>query len=162
MHNPGVIISKAIQRTQYNAGRIMKEAGLSKLPFTTNQIQTWTVLAQDFRTMLLIPLICQDIDKCCHSMIKFLKSRTLGLLQTQRLSEMFSFLNMLLSGTELPSEESWTQWELVTSLPSEMAARLTQITLLPMEWLLHATLARMWRLTLTVISTHALLTTMSS
>ena len=31
MHNPGVIISKAIQRTRYNTGRVMKEAGLSKL-----------------------------------------------------------------------------------------------------------------------------------
>lgn len=30
MHNPGVILSKAIQRTSYNAGRVMKEAGLSK------------------------------------------------------------------------------------------------------------------------------------
>jgi hypothetical protein len=36
MHNPGVIISKAIQRSQYNAGRVMKEAGLSKYPFTIN------------------------------------------------------------------------------------------------------------------------------
>lgn len=31
MHNPGVIISKAIQRTRYNTGRVLKEAGLSKL-----------------------------------------------------------------------------------------------------------------------------------
>ena len=161
MHNPGVIISKAIQRTQYNAGRIMKEAGLSKWPLTTNKIQTWIVLAQDFRTMLLIPLICQDIDKCFLSMIKFLKSRTLGLLQTQRLLEMYSSLNMLPSGTAWPLEESWTQLESGTSLPLEMAARLTQITPFLTESLLHATLAKTWRLTLTAIFTHVLLMMMS-
>ena len=31
MHNPGAILSKAITRSKYNAGRLMVEAGLSKL-----------------------------------------------------------------------------------------------------------------------------------
>ena len=31
MHNPGVILSKIVTRSNYNAGRVLKEAGLSKL-----------------------------------------------------------------------------------------------------------------------------------
>lgn len=30
MHNPANILAKAITRTNYNAGRVLKEAGLSK------------------------------------------------------------------------------------------------------------------------------------
>ena len=29
MHNPGVIVSKMITRSNYNAGRVLKEAGLT-------------------------------------------------------------------------------------------------------------------------------------
>ena len=29
--NPGLVIAKAVQRTQYNVGRVLKEAGMSKL-----------------------------------------------------------------------------------------------------------------------------------
>lgn len=32
MNNPAVIVSKALQRVQYNIGRIQKEAGLRKYP----------------------------------------------------------------------------------------------------------------------------------
>ena len=30
--NPGAVLQSAIRRVNYNAGRVLKEAGLSKLP----------------------------------------------------------------------------------------------------------------------------------
>ena len=59
MHNPAIILSKAVQRTQYNAGRVLKEAGLSMDRFGSRLSHDIAYLAPLSRHRQVLPLYDQ-------------------------------------------------------------------------------------------------------
>ena len=168
MSNPAALLTRAVQRTQYNMGRVLKEAGLCKLFLIFKGLtihlyrQVWIDTAQECTMTSLTILSTPAIAKYYHYTLRFLKLRLPGSHQIQLWSDKCFYQSMQPSGTVSLSGVTWTLWESVILHRLEMDVLSWLITHSSIVSLAQLTLARMWLSSQTATSTPVSSTTIAS